>query len=660
MKQKKALKIIGGILFIIAASASITSRKLPEPFVHRPPLGGAADILAQYENPRPKWKKIIEEAFGSLGVTGELQWMETQDWYYSAFSRDYILEDHNLSLTISTRLSADVWDCDTCPSRDYIVDVKEINFHSQKALFLTVSREPPYGLQHYEIEWKMDGLYYSVVFTAQSIFEGTPEPAYTGADALYYAAGGTGGSSSPPEAESPPANLCAGKNCKNNYCTEDGSKFLYDCSCDPDDGDCKCRGDVCTSGCDAAQGGCIVASADPCEDIPRPTNFCTEDNSQYMHDCHCEEGEYLCRTDECAAGCDVAQGGCLPDQSAEECPADFCEEDQKTRVYNCKPDEADGQCGCLVEVCTAGCNIATGKCVESMVIPDDSGGGDDDYIDYDNSPDPLGLIGGIAAGGGLLAGGGYLAYKGIQAAIARRALSGGAKAASKAAADAAEPSLSELLARAERSADRASRSLEIAQEAARSDQQAYKDFVRRRTHYDEKWAKTMGKRAQMIERMETGVKTIKKGADAAADLVGNVPGVGTKFKYGYHIVTAGVETAAGGGTVGEVVLSSTRKGIETYAGDRLFGDITLMGNVQKDTTLKTVKQFINKAGVKDLALETVKNYRCNQIMNASNKIRGKSFIGDIDKGLNNIAKKVDSKSIKKFVADSTKKMLYIK
>ena len=116
MKQKKTLKILGGILFIIAASASITSPKLPEPFVQRPPLGGAADILAQDENPRPEWKQIIEEAFGSLVVTGGLVWQETQDCYYSAFSRDYILENHNLSLTIATKSHLDLRYCDTCPS----------------------------------------------------------------------------------------------------------------------------------------------------------------------------------------------------------------------------------------------------------------------------------------------------------------------------------------------------------------------------------------------------------------------------------------------------------------------------------------------------------------------------------------------------------------
>jgi len=220
--------------------------------------------------------------------------------------------------------------------------------------------------------------------------------------------------------------------------------------------------------------------------------------------------------------------------------------------------------------------------------------------------------------------------------------------------------LSELLARAERSADRASQSLDLAQKAAQTDQQAYEDFVRRRTKYDAQWAKTMDKRAEMIERMETGVRTIKKGADAAADLVGNVPGVGTKFKYGYHIVTAGVETAAGGGTVGEVVLSSTRKGIETYVGDKLTADISFLGKIPKDTMQKSVKGIIKNSGVKNLFFETVKNERSNQVMNAANKIRRKTFMGDIDRGLGKIAKKIDRKAIKDFVVDSTKKMLYIK
>ena len=254
-----------------------------------------------------------------------------------------------------------------------------------------------------------------------------------------------------------------------------------------------------------------------------------------------------------------------------ECPADYCEEDGKTRVYNCKCDPADGECGCLVEVCSAGCNTATGKCVESMVIPEDGGGADSDYVYYDNSPDPLGVIVGIAAGGGALAGGGYLAYKGIQTLIARRALAGGAKAAVK---TAAEPSLGELLNRAEQSADRASKSIDQALKGTELDQQRYEDFVRRRQKYDAEWSKIMDRRAQTIAHMETGVDIIKKSADAAADLIGNVPGVGKPYKYIYQMGTTAAESAAGGDSIGQIAIKTASKGVETLAGDTLFGKIS--------------------------------------------------------------------------------------
>ena len=261
--------------------------------------------------------------------------------------------------------------------------------------------------------------------------------------------------------------ICAGVTCKNNYCKDDGSKYYYDCECSPADGKCTCRYDSCEFGCDATLGGCVMGEADLCADANCPDEFCSEDGSEYFYDCYCDEGDCYCDSVLCDAGCDV--GGCLQAYGGDPqddicdhviCPEDYCEADGKTRIYDCKCDPADGECGCLVEVCEAGCNAGTGKCEITMVIPadqdDTDSGGSSGGGGYTPSPTPegpglLGVIGGVAAGGGVLAGAGYLGYKAVQAALARQA----AKAAAKAAAEAAEPSLSELLGRLEKTTNRA-------------------------------------------------------------------------------------------------------------------------------------------------------------------------------------------------------------
>lgn len=94
MKHKKAILL--GIIFIIFTSSFITSPKIAEPSVHHPQFGKTADILAQYDNPRPEWKKIIEKAYSSLETTREIDWQQTDDYYYSALLYDYLIDQHYL------------------------------------------------------------------------------------------------------------------------------------------------------------------------------------------------------------------------------------------------------------------------------------------------------------------------------------------------------------------------------------------------------------------------------------------------------------------------------------------------------------------------------------------------------------------------------------
>jgi len=270
-------------------------------------------------------------------------------------------------MTNATRSSFDLWYCDTCPSRDYDTVVKEFNFHSQKAQLITVSREL-YGLELHELQWKMDGLYYSVTFSAIA-YEGTPDPLYPAADALYYAAGGTGGSSPPPEPDSPePSDPCAGKTCKNNYCNTDNSEFLFDCECY--NGDCRCRSDFCTSGCDAAQGGCLDKQEGLCAGVDCGADFCEEDGKTRMHDCKCDpaDGFCYCYSEICDNGCDAQTGACI----GQVVPADlcvgvaciekYCGDDGQTLFSGGDCDPATGKCVYQTQTCTTGCDPATLAC----------------------------------------------------------------------------------------------------------------------------------------------------------------------------------------------------------------------------------------------------------------------------------------------------------
>jgi predicted transcriptional regulator len=475
------------------------------------------------------------------------------------------------------------------------------------------------SLQEWEVSliWNMEG-YHFWVYGSNASHSGQAPNIYPYGEALYQAywnvvEGKSGQNNAPPpEPGNLPADLCAGVTCRNNYCKEDESKYLYDCACDPTDGKCICRADTCDYGCDEMMGGCIdMQPIDP---------------------------EVIC-----------AQAIC---------PEDYCEDDGQTRVYDCKCDPADGECGCYVEVCELGCNFATGRCVEGMVVPDSPDDMEDSSTGgsgYPPSPEPdgpglLGVLGGVAAGGGILAGGGYLGVKTIQTLLARRA----AKAAAQAAANAAEPSLSELLARAENSANRASKAIDQAIEGTADDVRNYKDFLKRTTKQNEAWAKTMADRAKMIERAEKGVKAIKKGADVTAEILGNVPGTGTVFKYSYNLSTTAAESIASGDSVGTVALKTTSKGLETAVGDKLFGKITVLDNLPKDLSKSTIKTAFKKVGAENIVTEAVKNEGTNNMMNVMKEIKTRSPFGKIEKGIEKAAKKVD----RKFIGKTIKKIFY--
>jgi len=391
--------------------------------------------------------------------------------------------------------------------------------------------------------------------------------------------------------------MCREVTCPGNHCLADGSAYLYNCECDSRDGECYCDEDICTQGCNAIEGGCVLLSGGLCGGV--------------------------------------------------DCGDDYCLEDQKTRFYNCQCDPDDGGCYCLSEVCEAGCNMATGRCVESMVI-DGGSSGDDDYIFYDDSNyliDTLGIIGGVAAGGGVLFGGGYLGYKAIQGMLAKRAFKSGAKMAGKAAAEAAEPSLRELFAEFDRTSSRATQSVDKAESAVRGHELRYREMVKRHVNYDEKWANEMARRAALIEKAEYGVKVIKKGADVTADIVGNVPGAGDVFKYGYNLSTTAAESIASGDTAGQVLLKTTSKGVETFAGDRLFGKVTVLDGMAKTTVKQTVKQAIKQNGAENLILEGLKNEGTNNMMNLIKEVKNRSVFGKIDRKLADAATRVDRKAV---------------
>ena len=607
------------ILTITTAFTIIPVLQTPRLIPSNP--AGLIDDFKQDQNPRPQWKKAIEGAFATMGVASRIEWFQTDSHYYRGFVRDFPEEDYNIVLSISIKSVFDEWYCDTCPSVNYRPEVTDFILQSVPAKFLSVYRKPPMNwLTHYEITWEMGGVFYNALYEhSDPEMKGSPDPVYTAAEAFYFAAGGnpgSGGAAPPPPEDLPsepdnfPGDLCMAVDCNNNYCSDDGTKFLYDCTCNSEDGKCYCDSTPCAGGCDDALGGCIMqASGDP--------------------------------NDMC--------GGV-------DCGPDHCLDDGKTRMYDCKCASDDGECYCYNEVCEAGCNMATGRCVESMVI-DDPGGDDNEYIYYDNSPDlldTLGVIGGVAAGGGVLIGGGYFAYKGIQGVLARQALKKASGAAVKSAAKVSEPSWREMMARAEETANSALNRVDLAERALKPSELHYRNIVERNVKYDAEWAKTMSKRAALIEKAEFGVKAIKKGADISAELIGNVPGVGKAYVYGYNLTTTAVESAAGGDSLGTVVLKTSSKGVETLVGDKLFGNITNLKKMADNTVRKTVKQVVKETGVENIVRESAKNEALNDFMTIAKEAKSRSPFGGVEKRVETVANRIDRKGIRRMV----KRVLY--
>ena len=610
MGQKNKVLILG-ILAVILSSALAW---IPITFsIHV--FGAEKGITdVEHEWAPPEWEEIIKLAFQILGIADYTIYPPLEG--ISAAGAD-----PSTGLWVSMFI-------DPFPSPGIGLNGKETQdttFHSYPAMLIT-SQYNGEDIGKY-LWWGADERYFMVqISTGNPPLPAGWDALMRVAEALYEASLESFGSSLsvpsepqnnpsepedlPSEPDNFPGDLCMAVNCKNNYCSDDGTKFLYDCTCNSEDGKCYCDSTPCAGGCDDALGGCIMqASGDP--------------------------------NDMC--------GGV-------DCGPDYCLDDGKTRMYDCKCASDDGECYCYNEVCEAGCNMATGRCVESMVIAD-QGGDDNEYIYYDNSPDlldTLGVIGGVAAGGGVLIGGGYFAYKGVQGVLARQALKKTGGAAVKAAAQASDLSISELIANMEESMNRFSNDLDMEERALKPHELNYRDIVERNVKSDAQWAKTMSKRAALIEKAEFGVKAIKKGADIGAELVGNVPGVGNVYKYGYNLTTTAVESAAGGDSLGTVVLKTSSKGVETLVGDKLFGKVTNLDKMATDTVRKTVKQVIKDTGAEQIVVEGVKNEGLNNFMNVIKEAKSRSPFGGVEKRVETVANRIDRKGIRRMV----KRVLY--
>ncbi len=571
MKSRSIILTLIGCLFLISLSAFNNIPEADPAPIAPHGLNTPAD---------PEWYDVINAAAQTVGVNNLGNWIDFGETGYddpalSAMAEDFPVENHDAVFMIG---KFSWYEAYRRGEEDKYTDV---DFHGLDATLQNDNLDTNIH-NGYCLFWQMNGLYYGVCHTCIHEYKVGSGYIYQLADALYYAAGGAGAPAAPPPSqpeESPPDDLCAGVTCPSEYCSEDDTQYLYDCFCDPELGGCSCLYNDCTQGCDAAQGGCLGV----------------------------QEG--LC------AGVD--------------CGPDYCLEDGETRMYDCSCDPTDGFCYCYSEICDAGCNMATGKCVVSMVI-DDGSGGEDNYIDDDLSDellDVLGVLGGAAAAGGVAIGGGVLGIKAIKGMLAKRALSQGSKMVGAKAVEAAEPSLSELIAKAEQSADRTLKSIESAEKAVRADQLRYREMLKRNIKFDGQWADTLSKQAALIEKAEFGVRVLKKGADIGADLIGNVPGGGQLFKYGYNMTTAGVESAASGDSLGAAALESLKKGVETGAGDLLMPEISYLKKIPDGAMKMSVKQVIKKTGAKNLFSEAVKNEGFNKIMNGVKKVKsvGKSI-----------------------------------
>jgi len=118
-----------------------------------------------------------------------------------------------------------------------------INFHSYTAKKIhsrNIKNQNDQGI----ITWGLDDTFFIIGITSldDPPININDENLFYYAEALYAAA--TGSSPAPPASspttlpESIPDDICASINCASDYCSEDGSQYLYDCTCDPADGQC--------------------------------------------------------------------------------------------------------------------------------------------------------------------------------------------------------------------------------------------------------------------------------------------------------------------------------------------------------------------------------------------------------------------------------------
>jgi hypothetical protein len=392
----------------------------------------------------------------------------------------------------------------------------------------------------------------------------------------------------PSSPTTPPDNPCLGVECTNNYCSEDGTKFLYDCACDPQTGGCSCRYDECLQGCDDALGGCVMQQFDDLNDL-------------------------------CA--------GVV-------CSPDYCEEDQRTRMFDCKCDPQDGYCYCDYEICPAGCNIATGRCVESITYDDDSS----DLLEA------LGIIGGVAVGGGTLIGGGYLGIKALKSTIAKRAVKPAVKPAVKVA---EEPTLREAMAEMNKWIKKENQALDKIEAKLNKD---LRESNLRSLKLSEDFSQHMDKRAAFYEKAEDAVKIVKKGADVTAGILEKVPGAGDAFKAIYDYSTTAAESIASGDSIGEVILKSASKVVENKVSGALFSKATTMQWLPTNKFYgKTVKQAYKQIGGKRIVVEALKNEGVEGWMNVIKEVKTEiikeSRFADVGKRVGTVAKRIDRKGL---------------
>lgn len=372
MTKRYLRRVLSSIVLLITISA-FTISPFTTTFLTDEHLD--QDYLGVQLEDHPEWEEIIRTAFQSVGIS---------EFYFNKDMGEHILKYPHMSSAMGVDKAKD-WVVGFMISPEQYVQpytdadprtYENTTFHSYPVTITTYMNiyNDPFTKN---FEWSMNGLFYyaSVVFVENI---SSSDLLYI-AEALYSAATGSAPSApasppSDPAPPSPPSGMCADVNCKNNYCKDDGSKFLYDCACDETDGKCYCQSDKCSVGCDAEQGGCLPqASSDgKCAGVVCNMDYCADDGKTRFYECECSEddGECYCWTEVCELGCDAALGACV----VEELPIDLCEgvacitqycgEDGLTLNYDCECNSTTGKCDCQTETCETGCDstaVACGK-----------------------------------------------------------------------------------------------------------------------------------------------------------------------------------------------------------------------------------------------------------------------------------------------------------